>query len=62
MGTPAFIEADVTQFIKLYQNIPSYIGTDLAADDMNVTCLYYSTEDIQLTINLIYGLLYKYLE
>jgi hypothetical protein len=60
MGAPAYGGVDVSKFIKTYKTISSSTGTNPAAQDVIPTILYYCSETILATINMMSCYLGKY--
>jgi hypothetical protein len=53
MSTPVFRGADITKFIKPYESLASYTGTDPAADNMLAMYPEYYSEMIQQMIKIM---------
>jgi len=59
MGAPVYGGADVTKFIQAYKSLLSHTGTDLAAEDVIATILYYCPHKIQEMLKMVHGGLRK---
>jgi len=59
LGTPVFGGADVTNFIEAYKCLSSRTWTNLAADDLIATVLYFCLETILEMIKMMNGYLRK---
>jgi len=59
MGAPVYRGAEVSKFINIYKSISSSTGTNPAAQDVTPIFVYYCSEIILETINMMYHQLRK---